>query len=202
MQVPGKGVSGSSKWVSIYCEIHHNMTRPEPGLKTVGRERKDRMASEKTGNQFIIEEAEALTSLSVRKHTSVEKLPGEIGMAYGAIMNYLTELGDVEQLVSGMPYVAYYNLDMEDLDVEMGFPTTQAFPDKEEVKASQIPAGKWLTAMYKGPYAQMASTYEEMSQYMAEQGLEASGIVYEYYYNSPEEVPENELLTKIAFLLK
>jgi hypothetical protein len=29
-----------------------------------------------------------------------------------------------------------------------------------------------------------------------------AGVVYEYYYNSPMEVPESELLTKIEFVLK
>ncbi len=148
---------------------------------------------------FKITVEEAVPAMAVRKRTSVNQLPEEIGKAYQAIMTHMALLGET---VVGMPYVAYFNLDMEDLDVEMGFPTTQKLPDNEEVTASEIPAGKWLTAMYKGPYEEMASTYEEMTKYMVDKGLEASGIAYEYYYNSPEEVPESELLTKIAFLLK
>lgn len=152
-----------------------------------------------SSENFEITVEAAVPVMAVRKRTSVSQLPDEIGRAYQAIMTYMAEMGET---VAGMPYVAYFNLDMEDLDVEMGFPTAQKLPDKGEVKASEIPAGKWLTCMYKGPYEEMASTYEEMTRYMADQGLEASGIVYEYYFNSPEEVPESELLTKIAFLLK
>lgn len=37
---------------------------------------------------------------------------------------------------------------------------------------------------------------------MKDKGCEPTGVVYEYYYNSPQEVTESELLTEIEFLLK
>lgn len=48
----------------------------------------------------------------------------------------------------------------------------------------------------------MEPVYNEMMLYMAENELEPVGVAYEFYYNSPEEVPEKELLTKIMFPLK
>jgi len=56
--------------------------------------------------------------------------------------------------------------------------------------------------MYKGPYAEMAPAYDAMNKWIAEKGLEAAGIAYEVYYNSPAEVPESELLTKIMLPVK
>ena len=56
--------------------------------------------------------------LAVRKTTSIGNLPQEIGKAYGSIMQYLSELGEQP---ADVPFTAYYNMDMENLDVEMGF---------------------------------------------------------------------------------
>jgi len=152
-----------------------------------------------TEQKYVVTEEPAVRTMAVRTRTSARELPQEIGRVFHAIMAYMDELGES---LAGAPYVAYFNLDMDDLEVEMGFPVAQALPGKAEVEPSEIPAGKWLSTMHKGPYEQMASCYEGMTQWLACERMEASGVAYEYYYNSPDEVPENELLTKIAFLLK
>jgi effector-binding domain-containing protein len=137
--------------------------------------------------------------LSVRKTTSLEKLPQEIGKAYGSIMQYLNELGEQP---SEVPFTAYYNLDMEHLDVEMGFPVSKQLAGKGEIKAGSMPEGKYAECMYKGPYAEMVPVYDVMNKWIAEKGFEATGVSYEVYYNSPDEVPESELLTKVMLPLK
>ncbi|MFZ5974747.1 MAG: GyrI-like domain-containing protein [Bacillota bacterium] len=144
-------------------------------------------------------ETAAQPVLSVRTVTPVGNLPQEIGKAYGAIMEYL---GECKAYPADMPFVAYYNMDMERLDVEIGFPVANALPGKDGITASEIPAGKKAASMYKGPYMEMAPAYEAMTKWMEENGYQPAGVVYEFYYNSPMEVPESELLTKIVFLLK
>ena len=69
----------------------------------------------------------------------MQDLPQALGKAYGAIMQYLGELG---MPPAGAPFVAYFNMDMQDLDIEIGFPVMQPLPGKGEVQASAIPAGK------------------------------------------------------------
>ena len=48
----------------------------------------------------------------------------------------------------------------------------------------------------------MGPTYEAMAKWMNDNGHQPTGVVYEFYNNSPMEVPESELLTKIVFLLR
>lgn len=150
-------------------------------------------------HKFQLTEQPAQPVLSIRKRTSVGNLPQELGKAYGAIIQYLNELG-------GKPldaaFTAYYNMDMEDLDVEMGFPVAEPFAGKGEIKSGQIPAGKQASCMYKGPYSQMAPVYDAMTCWIRENGYTPTGVCYEFYYNSPMDVPESQLLTKIVFLLK
>lgn len=136
---------------------------------------------------------------AIRTRTAVEKLPAVIGQSYGAIMKYLGGMG-VQP--SGMPFVIYYNMDMQDLDVEIGFPVSKAIPGSGEIRAGEIPAGKVATCVYTGPYQDMVPAYEALQQCIAEHGYEASGVAIEEYWNGPHEVPPEELKTRITLLLK
>ena len=133
--------------------------------------------------------------LYIRTRTRQDKLPQVIGENYMKIANYMCSLG--EQPV-GVPYTAYYNMDMQDLDVEMGFPVSKALPESKEIKAREIEAEKVVTTMYKGPYSGMEATYVEIFKWIEEKGYHPTGVCYEYYHNSPQDVPESELLTEIV----
>ncbi len=137
--------------------------------------------------------------LSIKTVTSAANLQQDIGKAYDKIMAYLKELGKEP---SDAPFAAYFNMNMERLEVEMGFPVSKKLDGKDSISASVIPSVKMATCMYKGPYAEMKSAYDAISKWMEDNGYNPSGVVYEFYYNSPIEVPENELLTKICFILK
>lgn len=148
---------------------------------------------------FEVSEQGVQPVLSVRTRTSVGNLPQELGKAYTSIIAYLSEIGEQP---ADAAFAAYYNMDMEDLDVEMGFPVTRVITGKEEIKPGEIPAGKRVSAMHKGPYMEMEPLYNAMTEWMNTNGHIPLGICYEFYYNSPMEVPEAELLTKVVFLVK
>jgi effector-binding domain-containing protein len=139
-------------------------------------------------------------TLVIRKRASVLELPKIIGECYGAIGKYLGELGEQP---SNAPFVAYYNLDMENLDLEIGFPVNKILPGKDDIVGGEIPAGPFVTCLYKGPYSDMKNLYEEMMNWIAENGYEMSGAAYEYYLNSPAEVKdESEYLTIVELQVR
>ena len=142
---------------------------------------------------------ETQTVLFIRTRTTLADMPKVIGESYCKIAQYLEELGEQP---AGMPYAGYHNLDMQDMDLEMGFPVAKLLPGKGEIKPGEIPAGKYVTCMYKGPYAQMEQAYNQIFLWMQGENLKPTGVYYEYYFNSPDEVPESELLTKIAIPVK
>lgn len=138
--------------------------------------------------------------MSIRARTPVQNLPMVLGKAFGDVATYIGEQGQQPQ---GPPFVAYYNMNMEDLDIEIGFPVLKKLPGKGEVKASEIPAGKVATCVYTGPYGEeMKAAYEALAKRVEEKGLVPTGIVYEIYFNSPMDTPPAELQTKIVFQLK
>ncbi|HOJ84136.1 MAG TPA: GyrI-like domain-containing protein [Bacillota bacterium] len=99
-------------------------------------------------------------------------------------------------------FAGYYNMDMQNMEVEIGFVMTKHLPGKGEIKAGEIPAGRQLSYLFKGPYKEVAPVYDAMMKWVQENGYTPTGVAYEFYYNSPQEVPESELLTKIIFPLK
>lgn len=146
--------------------------------------------------QIELSDSPVQPTMAIRTRTSVTDLPRTLAKIYPAIAQHIIQIG--EQL-AGPGYTAYYNMDMNDLDIEAGFITTKTLPGQGEIFASQIPAGKQVSCMYKGTYTQMALVYDAMNEWMAKNNYVPTGIVYELYYNSPGEVPETELLTKIVF---
>lgn len=131
--------------------------------------------------------------LSLRAQTSVEKLPFLIGSSFAKLQSYLEEINEV---LADVPFVAYHNMDMENLDVEMGFPIAKTIPGKEDIFSLKIPEGKVLFCMYQGPYSEIEPTYREMLIWAEERNLKPINPFYEYYYNRPE-TPTDKVLTKI-----
>lgn len=146
-----------------------------------------------------LSEQKAQPILSIRTKTSLENLPKLIGDNYHRIAGYLEELGEKP---ADVPLTAYYNLDMQNMDVEMGFPVAKPLPGKDDIKAGVTMAGKAALSMYKGLYSEMEPVYNEIFKWIAEKGYQPKGVYYEYYYNSPGEIPESELLTRIIIPLE
>lgn len=144
-------------------------------------------------------EQSAQSVLSIRTRTAVGNLPQVLGKAYGAIMQYLSEVG---KYPAGAPFTAYYNMDMQDLDVEIGFPVSAKLPGKNEIQPSEIPAGKQVSCLHIGPYSQVEPAYNALMQWTKENGYTPTGVAYEFYLNDPGETPENELQTRVMFPLK
>lgn len=136
---------------------------------------------------------EAKPAIVVRTKTTVKELPQVIGASYGKLGQYLAETGET---ISDVPFVAYYNWDKTEIDVEIGFPVATALPGKGDVKPGAIVAGYKVFCMYRGPYKKMVALYTEMTEWIEKNGYEMLSPAYEHYYNGPE-LPEEELLTKV-----
>ena len=143
-------------------------------------------------------ERPAQAVLSIRFRTEVEKLPQMFDKSYSALIKYLGELGEMP---SGAPFAAYYNMDMHDLDVEIGFPVANSLPGKGEILPGEIPGGKFAACLHVGAYPTLGAAYDALQEYVQEKGYTVSGVAYEFYLNSPATTPEDELQTHILFPL-
>jgi effector-binding domain-containing protein len=147
--------------------------------------------------QFEVKEQPTQKTLSIRTRAAVRDLPQVFGEGYGKIAQYLDELG--EQPI-GPPFAAYYNMDMDNLDVEFGFPVARPLPGRTEIKAGEIPGSRVATCLHIGPYSEMEPAYTALTKWMEDNGYEGTGVSYELYLNDPHETPPAQ--TQIIFPLK
>ena len=146
-----------------------------------------------------IKELPVTPTLSIRTRTPVQELPKTMHKAYGAIVQHLEEIGEQPESPA---YAAYYNIDMQNLDVEIGFPVSKKLQGKNDIKSRKIPAGQYASCVFTGPYSDIEPAYNALSQWIKENGYEVTGIAYELYLNDPDVTPPNELKTEILFPLK
>ena len=134
-------------------------------------------------------------TLSIRFRAPVGDLGKRFGEVYGAIVAYLSERGE-EAL--GPAFATYYNMDMDDMDVEAGFPVAQPVPARGNIQAGELCEGTFAVCHYVGPYDGVSVAYDQLTAFVAEQGYTPSGIAYEWYYDGPETPPE-KTRTDVAF---
>ena len=138
-------------------------------------------------------------TLSVRFRTPVSRLSENMGSIYGEIAALAGRSGVP---FAGPPFAMYYNMDMDDLDVEIGFPVSAAATGVGRVKAGKLPGGKLATTTHIGSYATIEKAYNALTAFVGERGLETETFMYEEYLNSPEDTPPDKLATSIYFILK
>ncbi len=149
--------------------------------------------------QCEINERAAQPVLSIRTRVTVQDLARVSGQSYGAIAQYLGELGEQP---AGAPFAAYYNMDMQDLDVELGFPVARPLLGKGEIQPGEIPGGLLASVMHIGPYADCGPAYEALTQFVKDHGHTATGVAYEMYLNDPSVTPPEQLMTQVVFPLQ
>jgi effector-binding domain-containing protein len=149
--------------------------------------------------EFSIEDQPRLGTVVARTRAASRDLSDVLGREYGRIMQGLTRQG---MHPAGPPFVIYRNMDMDDLDLEVGFPVKGTFTPEGDLVAGEIPACHVVTCLYTGPYTGIGEAYDGLMSWMEEHHFEGTGLAYEFYLNSPAETPASQLMTDIRIPLK
>ena len=121
-----------------------------------------------------------------------------LGSSFSEIVSYLEELVETP---AGPPYAAYYNMDMENLDIEIGIPVARELPGRDRIQTSGIPGGQVATCLHRGPYDAIEPAYKALSEWVATEGLSVTGVAVEMYLNDPTRTAPDQLETQILFPL-
>lgn len=146
-----------------------------------------------------IREVKEQHTLALRYTTPVSKLSETMGKLYNEIAAHMQQEGIP---FAGAPFALYHNMDMEALDVEIGFPVHGPVKGLGKIQAGTLPGGKALCTLYTGPYSGIEKPYGELMDYIQQHKLKTASVSYEYYLNDPETTPEAELQTEIYFPLE
>lgn len=83
--------------------------------------------------------------LSIRSTIHFDNYPKTAGEAYGKITEFAEQSG---LLFSGGPFVCFHNANLENLDVEMGFPIAKSVTGNGEILGHTIPAQKVVSGIF------------------------------------------------------
>lgn len=136
--------------------------------------------------------------LSIRTTIHFNDYPKVARQAYGKIAEYAAQS---DLLLSGGPFVCYHNTDLENLDVEMGFPVAKPVPGNGEITGHTIPVRRAVSGIFLGAYEDTDPLMMEIMQWITGHGYEQQGTIYNYYLND-EERPASDLLTQIVVPVK
>jgi effector-binding domain-containing protein len=132
--------------------------------------------------------------LSIRTTLRFADYPAVAQRCYGKIKEFAAHK---QLLLSGCPFVCYHNVDLEHLDVEMGFPVARPVAGTGEIVGRSIPVQKAVTGIFQGPYQDSDPLMMEMMRWIADRGYEQQGAIFNYYLNDADR-PSCELLTQIV----
>ncbi|UCD24296.1 MAG: GyrI-like domain-containing protein [Gemmatimonadota bacterium] len=154
------------------------------------------------------EEVTVAPTLAAQYATASGMDPKEISAAMGKAFTALQDFAGQHKLRSSAPPRAIYTgYDESGTEFIVAMPIT-AVPEgvmgSGEVTIGEIPAGKTLRFVHRGPYPKLMETYQHITQWMKAEGMietEADWAKYmpmwEEYVNNPESTPENDLITNI-----
>ena len=148
--------------------------------------------------QCELEDLEPRPALTIRLKTKAGDIAEMFDQGFSAIASYLEEKGKKPQ---GPPFAIYYNMDMDHLEVEFGFPVEEGIDGNASIQASMTPSGKAATSLYIGPYEEAEPVYDVLMKWISDNDLEATGVAYEIYLNDPALTPPEQLKTQVYLLL-
>lgn len=100
------------------------------------------------------------------------------------------------------PVMAIYHEEMtpdRPWNCEVCVPVTEALTEHPVLRTHEVPGGLVATVTHKGPYDGLKDNYDRISAWFTEHGHTFAGPPREIYLNSPGEVADDELLTRIEF---
>ena len=138
-------------------------------------------------SEFTLEEVPATTVATLRRTVPVADLPGFFDSAFSHVAGAVADAGGE---VGPPPFGWYHGMPTDTVDVSVGFPVVG---DVHElgggVGLHERPAVRAAVGIHVGPYDGLGATYARMQQWVAEQGLAASGEMWEEYLSPPEGDP-------------
>jgi effector-binding domain-containing protein len=129
---------------------------------------------------------------------------------YSAILNTLglvkKEMDKADVVLGGRPLAVFVESDETGFKYHAGYPLAAAPEGKstlsDAVKIGQTPSGKAMRFEHQGAYADIDATYDAITAYLDEKGVDAQDSFIEEYANDVKDADDPTLQVNIYVLLK
>ena len=145
---------------------------------------------------------------AVQVHTFSGTDPQEIAAAFEAAMTRMSDFVHEQGLaLEGAPRGIYTAYGPEGTEFTIAMPVASGAEGGSAdglVEVGEITGGEALRWTHKGPYRELARTYDRITEWMkahdmldSERSWEKHGPMWEEYVSDPGNTPEDELVTQI-----
>jgi effector-binding domain-containing protein len=162
-----------------------------------------------TATEPKLEQRDEQHYVGIRTKAALPELPTVIPQLHSEAYAWLDKQGIAP---AGPPFIRYYIIDMErQLDIELGWPTASALSGDGRIQAGVLPAGRYATLIYIGPYDNLVAVTAGLLAWAEANGVawqtstagndEVWGARVEFYLKDPgNESDPQKFETELAFL--
>jgi effector-binding domain-containing protein len=132
---------------------------------------------------FAVEQVETTTAAVLRRVVAIDALPAFFDQAFGVVAG---EVGRAGGRIAGPPFGWYHGMPTDVVHVSAGFPVAgDVHTPDGGVQVLERPGGRAVVGVHVGPYAELARTYSELREWMAEHSLVPREDMWEEYLSPP-----------------
>lgn len=143
-----------------------------------------------------IETLPAWVSAGRRQVVPMAELPDVFPKVYGDVAEAAATAGVA---LVGPAYALYFGMPGDTVDVEIGFGIDRV-SDVPGLVVTERPETRAAVGTHVGPYSELGAAYEKFMPWLAEQRLQLTNDMFEFYDSEPDEPPESTI-TRMVFPL-
>ncbi len=141
------------------------------------------------------------TIIYLKGHTNWDAAFDTLIDAFKSLNEYLDKQG---LKANGPAMTIYTQTDDKGFSFQAALPiaAAPADPPKGDIAVGQAPTGKALKFVHRGSYDAMDSSYEAITNYLDDKGLEAKDLFIEEYASDPGKTDPDQLVINVFVPLK
>jgi inorganic pyrophosphatase len=134
-----------------------------------------------------VQQLEPQLVAGIRAITTQEEIASTFSLLIPEITEYLKEH---EVTSMGAPYVRYFHVGADRVDLEVGMTVAGSVEGNARVELGELPGGAVATTTHTGPYEGLADAYAALVEWIRGQGRQETGTPWEVYASHPKEDPD------------
>ena len=145
--------------------------------------------------EFEIHRMPEMGIISIREGVDEATFPTFLARAFPELFEHVGRHGVI---AIGHPFVIYHAFGPERIDAEVCVPVAGPAPVDDRIKAHVLPETTIVRTTHVGPYEELGTAYQALSEWVDDHGYAAAGPIRERYLTGPSlEVPPSEYRTEI-----
>ncbi|MEZ5198874.1 MAG: GyrI-like domain-containing protein [Bacteroidales bacterium] len=189
------------RWISTLMIKPGVVEAYETGLNNLEELTKDMKLEPKySTGEITVREVKQMNALAIRSECTADNIANEMGMAFGAIMQYIDEGG---ANIAGAPFSIWYKWEDEIMVFDNAIPVNSKMKGNDKINPIVTYQGKVANVSHTGDYSTTQYSWLALEEYVKANGYETNGDPWETYITDPQNEPNpNNWVTELNWPIK